>query len=424
MKASVKGVTWDVAVIGGGPAGMMAAGRAAESGARVILIEKNPSLGKKLLITGGGRCNVTNAETDARVFLSKFKGSGKYLSSPFATWGTADTIAFFESRGMPTKVEAEGRVFPASNSAESVHEVLSGYLKQNKVTVHTGSAVTSLISANGMLERARLRDGSEIKARSFILATGGTSRPETGSTGDGYTWLKGLGHTVSDSTAALVPISVHDSWVKRLAGVSLKDAKITVFQNDARQEARAGKILFTHHGLSGPAILNMSRDIGELLKYGDVTLEIDLIPGLAYDKVQTALQSIFKEQNNKKLKNVLGTLVPSALIPVLLSLANVSEAKFCNAITRDERVRLMKILKHLPLRVKGLLGLDKAVITSGGVSLDEIDFTSMRSRLVPNLHIIGDLLNIDRPSGGYSLQLCWTTGRVAGENAFFTASKP
>ena len=409
---------WDVAVIGGGPAGMMAAGRAAESGARVILLEKNPKLGKKLLITGGGRCNVTNAEFDTKTLLAKYSDAGKYLSSPFAAWGAQESIDFFESKDMPTKVEAEKRAFPVSDRAQSVHDVLTHYMTEGGVIVHTRSPVAGFVSEGKNIVSAKLKDGTLIDAKSFILATGGRSRPETGSTGEAFEWVSDLGHTVSSANAALVPISVHDGWVKRAAGVSLKDAKITLFQYEKKLKSVRGKVLITHEGLSGPTILNLSREIGEFLQYGDVVIDLDLHPDSGYEKVNTLLQEIFKENATKKLKNSLRPIAQPALIPVILQLAQIDGEKTCNAVTREERVRLMKLVKHMPLSVKGLLGLDKAVVTSGGVSLDEIDTRSMRSRLVPNLYLVGDVLDVNRPSGGYSLQLCWTTGRIAGENAY------
>ena len=407
---------WDVCVIGGGPAGMMAAGRAAALGASVVLLEKNEGLGKKLLITGGGRCNVTNAELDNKKLLAKFKESSKFLFSPFSQWSVRETLDFFHGRQMPTKEENEGRVFPFSNTAQSVWDVLVDYLKEGHVTVISNAAVTKLNTKGDAIESAQLKSGSLIKAHSFVLATGGTSHPETGSTGDGYAWLRDLGHTVNDASAALVPISTKED-VSALAGVALANAKITLFQNEAKQGQRTGKILFTHVGLSGPAILNMSHDIGELLQYREVSLEIDLLPEMGYEKVDELLLATLKENHTKKIKNSLSALMPTALAEHVLRRSKIDENTFCNTLSRDARVRLMKTLKHLRLRVKGLLGLDKAVITAGGVSLTEVDWKTMRSQKSSNLFLVGDILNINRPSGGYSLQLCWTTGFVAGSNA-------
>ena len=420
MKSAEK--MWDVIVIGGGPAGMMAAGRAAENGAKVLLLEKNPSLGKKLLITGGGRCNVTNAEADTKVLLGKFKDGGKFLASPFSRWSSEQSIRFFNTAGMPTKVEPEKRVFPVSDSAQSVHDVLTAYMKAGKVTIRTKSPVRELVTDSSGIRSVKV-GSDEYRAHAFVLATGGKSRPETGSTGEGFEWLKALGHRVEDTRAALVPIRVKEKWVQQLAGVALKDVKVTSIQNGAKQESRVGKILFTHVGLSGPAILNMSRDIGELLSYGEVSLEIDLFPKDGYDIVQAKLQELLKKNHVKKIKNSLRELIPTALVPVVLELAHVDGETFCNSVTRESRNALMKLVKGIPLSVMNLLGLEKAVVTSGGVSLEEVDFKSFISRRFPNLFLVGDVLDIDRPSGGYSLQLCWTTGQIAGESAASAAMK-
>ncbi|MDO8594440.1 MAG: aminoacetone oxidase family FAD-binding enzyme [bacterium] len=408
---------WDVAVIGGGPSGMMAAGRAAELGAKVILIEKNDKLGKKLLITGGGRCNVTNAELDVRAFLSKFKDNDKFLFSTFSKWGVKETFDFFHLKKMETKIEAEKRAFPKSEKAQSVWDVLVEYLMKGNVTVLSNSSVKELVAEKDSIANLRLMNGTEIRARSYIIATGGKSRPETGSTGDGFLWLKKLKHTVIEPDPALVPVTVKDVWVKRLQGVTLPNIKLTIFQNGVKQEVKKGKILFTHFGVSGPTIINMSKDIGELLKYGEVVLSLDLLPELDYGMLNTKLQEIFKKEHTKKFKNSLKSLVPSALSPIIVELSGISEDTICNSISREERIKLIKLLKDIPMGVKGLLGAEKAIVTSGGVSLDEVDFKTMRSRLYNNLYLVGDILNIDRPSGGYSLQLCWTTGFVAGSES-------
>jgi hypothetical protein len=412
-----EGKLWDVAVIGGGPAGMMAAGRAAELGAKVVLIEKNETLGVKLLITGGGRCNVTNAETNTRALLSKFKESDKFLFSPFSQWGAKETLHFFNSRNMPTKVEAEQRVFPMSNSAQSVWDVLVAYIEEGGVTVLADSPVMSFKTQEKSITSVCLKGGQEVQAKSFILATGGTSRPETGSTGDGFKWLREIGHTVTEPSASLVPIAIKDAWVKQLAGVTLQDVKITLFQNNVRQSAKSGKILFTHFGVSGPTILNMSREIDELLKYGSVEVSLDLFPTQDHGLLSMTLVEIFKLNTNKKFKNSLSPLISSTLASLIVKLSGIDPETPCHSITREERLTLVKLLKDLRMSVKGLLGVDKAVVTSGGVKLDEVDFKTMRSRLYSNLYLVGDILDIDRPSGGYSLQLCWTTGFVAGTSA-------
>jgi predicted Rossmann fold flavoprotein len=409
---------WDLVVVGGGPAGMMAAGRAAELGVKVLVIEKNDSLGKKLLITGGGRCNVTNAEPDVRKLLAKFKGKDKFLFSTFSQWSVSETLAFFEGRGMKTKVENEGRVFPVSDSAQSVWDVLVSRLKEKGVTVLSRTPVLGFVREGKKITGVKVSGGREIKGRAFILATGGKSRPETGSTGDGFKWLSEIGHQVAEAESSLVPVALRDAWVKKAAGVSLPSAKLTLYQNGVKQQSGQGKMLFTHQGISGPAVLNLSRDVGELLKYGPVSIQLDLAAQHDYGQLNAKLQELFRmDANNKKLKNALGTLVPPALVASIVELSKIDGEKQCNAVTREERLALVQLLKAIPLTVKGLMGLDKAVVTSGGAALHEVDFKSMRSALYPNLYLVGDILNIDRPSGGYSLQLCWTTGYVAGTHA-------
>ncbi len=426
--------TWDVIVVGGGPAGMMTAGRAAELGARVLLLEKNDTLGKKLLITGGGRCNVTNAEFDTRALLEKFNDAGKFLFSAFAQWDSKDTINFFNTRGMDTKIEKEKRVFPTSDKAQSVWDVLVEYVRgegggsgarssaagmRGSVTVRSNTTVTDMLLEDGQVVGVTIKGREQIRAKAVVIATGGTSRPETGSTGDAYAWLSSIGHTIIEPTPSLVPIATRSAWTQRLSGVSVPDIKITMLQNNEKQDVRRGKILFTHVGLSGPTILNMSKDVGELLKYGDVVISLDLLPTLDYGTLNTKLQEIFKKHANKKFKNSLSGedgLIFSALAPIVIELSGINPETPCNSITREERLKLITLLKDIRIDVDHLLGVEKAIITSGGVLLDEIDFKTMRSRLFPNLYIVGDMLNIDRPSGGYSLQLCWTTGFVAGSN--------
>jgi predicted Rossmann fold flavoprotein len=408
---------WDVVVIGGGASGMMTAGRAGSLGKKILLLEKNDELGKKLLITGGGRCNVTNAEQDLRVLLSKFKDSDKFLFSAFSQFSNKDTLDFFNSRGMETKVEANNRVFPITNKAESVWNVLLEYLKTNNVTVQSNCTVVGIETDGDKITLVKLKDKTVIRAKSFVLSTGGKSHPETGSTGDGFKWLAEIGHKVTEPTASLVPISTEDDWVKTLQGVSIENTKITVLQNDVKQEVKKGKILFTHFGLSGPTILNLSSEVGELLKYGEVFLSLDILPDLDYGQLNLKLQDIFKEKSNKKFKNTLDSLLPFAMVPIIVGLSGIDGDKPSHSITREERLHLVQVLKDLRVKVTGLLGEDEAIVTSGGVSLEEVDFKTMASKLFSNLYLTGDILNIDRPSGGYSLQLCWTTGFVAGSNA-------
>jgi predicted Rossmann fold flavoprotein len=393
---------WDLVIVGGGPAGMICAGRAAERGLSVLLLEKNENLGKKLLITGGGRCNVTNSEFDTRTLLSKYKESDKFLFSPFSQFGVAETLDFFHSFGMDTKVEHEKRTFPVSDSSSSVLSVLVQYMQKHKVTVRTNSQVKHIHTNDATytgqtctIESLELTDGSIIRGLEFVIATGGKSRPETGSTGDGFSWAKKLGHTVEEPQASLVPLVSKDAWISKLSGISLPDVKIKVLLDSIPQgKAVKGKILFTHRGLSGPGILNLSKSIGELLQYGDVQVSLDLIPTKDIGTLDSLLNTLFRTEINKKLKNCLGTISSIAGVP-----------------------EIVNSMKDFRINIQELMGTDKAIVTSGGVILTEIDPRTLRSRKCTNLFLIGDMLHIDRPSGGYSLQLCWTTGYVAGSSA-------
>ncbi len=410
-----KQTIWDVVVIGGGPAGMMAAGRAAERGRSVLLLEKNPTLGKKLLITGGGRCNVTNDKPEVRTMVEKYKGNSQFLFSAFSQFGVEEALSFFNQRGMPTKVEAEGRVFPVSDTAQSVWNVLAGYMKEYGVCIQTDAGVAGIEAEEGCT-RIALKDGSVVCAMSCIVATGGTSRPETGSSGEGFMWLKKLGHTIIDTDVALVPIALKDAWVKKLGGITLEDIKLTPYKDGAKQKAYKGKVLFTHFGISGPTVLNMSREIGEMVHYSDVVLYLDMFPTLDHAALKREIQTLLVAESNKQLKTVLSTLIPSALVVALLGLAVIDGNTPCHSVRSEDRTKLVALFKAIPLHVQGLLGAEKAVVSSGGVALPEVNFKTMESRIVSHLYLVGDVLNIDRPSGGYSLQLCWTTGFVAGDN--------
>lgn len=409
---------WDVVVIGGGPAGMMAAGRAGELGKKVLLLEKNTNLGKKLLITGGGRCNITNNKTNNREMLAKYKGNDQFLFSTFSQFDVTNTLSFFEKRGCKTKEENEGRMFPVSDKASSVYDVLYNYMKEGRVEIRKSSIVGGIkLAKDGESIIIHTKSGNDIYAKSCVVATGGTSRPETGSTGEGFTWLKKLGHTIIENEASLVPIALTNAWVKKLSGNTLPDIKLTTYQNNQKQESYKGKLLFTHTGISGPTVLNMSKDVGELLKYGDVIIALDLFPSIDNGVLKNRLQAVLVEDSNKKLKNALGRIIPQALVSLVLSLAEIDGETFNHSVRSEDRVKLVKQMKEINLHVKELLGKDKAIVTSGGVPLTEIDMKTMESKIIKNLFLVGDVLNIDRPSGGYSLQLCWTTGYVAGQAA-------
>ncbi len=373
---------WDVVVIGGGPAGMMAAGRAAECGRRVLLLEKNPILGKKLLITGGGRCNVTNIKPNIRTMLAKYKASDKFLFSAFTQFGVPETLNFFHDYGMPTKEEAEGRIFPTSNKAQSVWNVLVAYLKSSGVTVKTKAEVVGVaFDKSAQQVTVLLTDQSKITAQSCIVATGGLSHPETGSTGEGFRWLKKIGHTIVENDMALVPIALKDLWTKKLAGVPLKDIKLTTVKNGVQQKVYRGKLLFTHVGISGPTVLNMSRDVGELLHESEessyrpqpttpttgVMIMIDLFPMLDGGALKQKLQTLLIQQSNKKIKNALSLLIVPALVDPILKLVQIDGDTPNHSVRSQQRKTLIHLLKAVPLHVAGLLGKDKAVVSSGGL---------------------------------------------------------
>lgn len=409
----MKSDSYDVVVIGGGPAGMMAAATAADRGKRVLLLEKNKSLGKKLLITGGGRCNVTNNRPVVRDLVGAYGAASKFLFSTFSQFAVKETIAYFADRAVLLKEENEGRMFPVSNSAATIHAAQQAHLKESGVSIMLGQSVSKVTVLPQ--QQFSIQVGiKEIAAKSCVVATGGTSRPETGSTGDGFAWLRMLGHTVEKDTQALVPLTIFDSWVHSLGGVTVPDVNITVFLDGDKQTVKRGKILFTHVGVSGPTVLNLSHQISELLPAGTVTLSLDLFPDFDMAGTRVLLQQSLVTLSNKKVKNVLATLVPAALVSVLLEQAGIDGETPAHSVRSAERVTLVARLKSLTMTVSGLLGTEKAVVSGGGVDLREINFKTMESRLVPGLFLVGDILNINRPSGGYSLQLCWSTGYVAG----------
>jgi hypothetical protein len=408
--------TWDVIVVGGGPAGMMSAGFAAAAGRKVLLLEKNSILGKKLSITGGGRCNITNDTKDVRALLTKYKEADKYLYSAFTQYSVKETLEFFQQLGLQTKLEAESRVFPLSEQAEDVTKTMIDYITKNGVVIKTDVEVKSIESIDGTIAGVKTSKGTFV-AKAYVLATGGTSRPDTGSTGDGYNWLADLGHTVERPIPSLVPIAVREKWVGKVAGLTLSDTNFSIYQNDKLVYKTTGKILFTHEGLSGPGILNNSANIGDTLEHGPVILKINTNPEKNEEELIASLLKGCVENPNRKIKNIVAELSVSSLAPIILEQANINEDRICNSITRQERHALINTIRGLKVNVSHLLGVDKAIVARGGVKLSEIDFKTMSSKLFKNLYVTGDLLDVLRPSGGYSLQLCWTTGYLAGKSA-------
>lgn len=412
-------ITCGVAVIGGGPAGMMAAGTAAQQGADTALIEKNSRPGKKLLLTGKGRCNITNADRDPRSFLAHFGNKGRYLHSALAAFGVEDAIAFFTERGVPVKVERGDRVFPESDRAGDVLAALREFMKQAGVRVLSGHDITALEAEDGRILRAT-GPGVSVEAKRYILCTGGLSYPATGSTGAGLEMARSLGHTIVPPRPSLVPVLVKDRWVREVEGLSLRNVKVTLQHEGKKAGEEFGEALFTAEGMSGPVILDLSRIIGGLAA-GRTGLVLDLKPALDHPTLDARVRRDFGGNPTRLFKNSLGALLPSSLVPVIVRMSGIDPDKTVSHITRDERKALVRVLKELRLEVSGLDGYEKAIITAGGVSLDEIDTRTMRSRLVENLFFAGEIIDIDGPTGGFNLQVCWSTGycagRAAGQNA-------
>jgi predicted Rossmann fold flavoprotein len=346
--------------------------------------------------------------------LKNYKKAEQFLYSAFTQYGVEDSLKYFNDRDMPTKVEEYGRVFPVSDSARSVYNVLLNDIKKNKnLEIVSNTPVTDILFEHGKIIGVKT-DKETYKARKYILATGGTSHPETGSTGDAYVWLRAMGHTVHTPKPSLVPLKSKDVWIKTLQGIALQQIKISVYADDTKMDSKKGKILFTHYGVSGPTILNMSKGISDLLgQKKKVFLGLDVLPQYDHGALNKTLTDLFQNNPKKKIVNILGELINKNLIAVILKNSRIDESLVGTNVTKDMRITLIENIKNIKIHIHGLLDESEAVIADGGVDIREIDFKTMRSKVVNNLCIVGDLLNIDRPSGGYSLQLCWTTGFIA-----------
>jgi len=414
----MKNNKYNLAVIGGGPAGMIAAGHAGEIGSRVVLLEKNNYLGIKLLMTGKERCNITNAEEDLKKIINIYGKSGKFLYPALNKFSNKDVVDFFESHGIKTKVERGRRVFPVSDDAKDVLNCLREYLKNNKVEVRFNSPVEKIIVSTGnnnkKIEKLILKNGKEIVADSFVIATGGKSYPGTGSTGDAYKWLKKIGHTIIEPKPVLTPIIVKEKIVKKLEGLSLKNVEVSLWEKH-KIDSCFGEAIFTNNGLSGPIILDLSKKISEN-KTKNLKIKINFKPALDYPTLNKRILRDFEEQKNKQFKNSLNKLLPKKLIPVIIKLSGIEENKKVNEITKNERKKLINLLREFELNVKGLVGFKKAIITSGGVDLKEVNPKTMKSKIIDNLYFAGEILDIDGPTGGYNLQIAWSTGYLIGEN--------
>ena len=403
-----------VIVIGGGPAGMMAAIRAAENSAEVILFEKNNRLGKKLSITGKGRCNLTNI-ADVPEVVKNIPGNGKFLYSALKNFTTADTINFFESLGLKTKIERGGRVFPESDSAAEVIEVLTKKLALLNVDVQLNSKVTEIISDGKKIL------GVEVGKKFFysdriILATGGSSYPATGSTGDGFKFAKKLGHIVTKIFPALVPLEVEEDFIKPLQGLSLRNVRVTLNADNKKIREIFGEMLFTHFGISGPIILTLSGEVAKLLDEKNfVEILINLKPALTAEQLDARILRDFEKFKRKSIKNSLVELLPQKLIPIILDLSYIDGEKKVDDVSKIERRRLVEVLQNLPLTVTKTRPIDEAIVTAGGVSVKEIDPKTMQSKILQGLYIIGEVADVDGFTGGFNLQAAWAMGNAAGK---------
>ena len=403
-----------IIVIGGGPAGMMAAIKAAELGAHVILFEKNNKLGRKLSITGKGRCNLTNA-ADIPEIIKNIPGNGKFLNSVLNSFNSQDTINFFEKLGLKTKLERGNRIFPESDNAAEVIEVLTKRLFELKVNVKLNSCVENIIADTEKVIGVEV-NGRFFDADAVILATGGASYPATGSTGDGFKFAKNLGHTVTEILPALVPLEVEEDFVKDLQGISLRNVKIILKADEKPVAEIFGEMLFTHFGISGPIVLTISRYVAILLhekKFVEVL--INLKPALTIEQLNLRILRDFDKFKGKLIKNAMIELLPQKLIPVVLDLAYIDEDKKVDEITKAERQKLIEILRGLPLTITATRPIAEAIVTAGGVSIKEINPKTMESKLIKNLFIVGEVLNIDGNTGGFNLQAAWATGNAAGK---------
>jgi predicted Rossmann fold flavoprotein len=410
----MKSDIYDIIVIGGGPAGMFAAGSAASSGAKVLLVEKNNTLGKKLLITGKGRCNITHAADNISIFIEALGRNGKFLYSAMNRFGIDDIINFFNERGLDTVIERGNRIFPLSGRSEGVLTVLIDYLRKNNVTIKTGLEVKGLNFEDSILTGIET-DDKIIYGDKFIITTGGLSYPSTGSTGDGYKFAKDKGLSLISPEPALTPILIKEKFISELKGLDLKNISIEIYRNNKLFEREFGEAGFTKNGMDGPIILDMSKKIGRCKD--DLELFIDLKPALDFKKLDKRICRDFKENHKHEFKNSLNKLLPQKIIPIIIQLSNIEPDKICNHITKDERQGLVKLIKKFKLNIKGVSGFKRAIITAGGIDLKEIDSKTMRSKKIPNLFFAGEILDLDGPTGGYNLQICWSSAYVAGISA-------
>ena len=404
----------DIVVIGGGAAGMMAAVFAARAGANVTLLEKNEKLGKKVYITGKGRCNLTN-DCDRDEFLAQVPRNPRFLYSALNFFAPRDMMALLEENGCPVTVQRGKRVFPSSEKASDVTKALTSLLRKLNVRVCLNAEVKTLTAEGGRLTGAELKNGTVQRADAVILACGGLSYPSTGSTGDGYRFAEALGHMVTPRSPVLVGLETEDTWPRSLQGLSLRNVTLTLSGGKKTLYTELGEMLFTHFGISGPLALEASCHLPD--PPAGAKLAIDLKPGLPREQLDARVRRDFSEAGKKQLKSVLPGLLPASLAEIFPGLCGIDASLPCNQVTAAQREKLLTMLKALPLTVRAPRPIDEAVVTRGGVSIKEIDPGTMRSKLVPNLYFAGEMIDVDAHTGGFNLQIAWSTGALAGASA-------
>lgn len=400
-------------MIGGGAAGTLCAALAAGRGLDVILLEPNRMLGRKLRITGKGRCNVTN-DCDAREFISAIPGDGRFLQSAIHKFGTSDTKALFEGLGVALKTERGNRVFPESDRADDIADALTKLARENGVRVLRERATRILTDEAGAV-RAVASGGGEIECEAAVICTGGLSYPGTGSTGDGYRMAGELGHTIRPCRPSLVPLESPDAWCREMQGFSLRNVELSAYEDEKLIYKALGEMLFTHFGVSGPLVLSAS---AHMRRFGECRyrLSIDLKPGLDEKKLDARLLRDFEKYSNREFRNSLGDLAGRAMIPVLVELSGIPGDTRTNSVTRQQRAALAQLLKHFPVSLSGPRPIAEAIVTSGGVATTEVNPRTMESKLVPGLYFAGEVLDLDAYTGGYNLQIAWSTAFVAANS--------
>ncbi len=405
-----------IIVVGGGAAGMMATVAAARKGKNVLLLEKNEKLGKKLFITGKGRCNITNSAEIDELF-SAVVSNPKFLYSSFYSLTNDQVIEFFEELGVKTKVERGGRVFPESDHSSDVIRALEQELKRLGAEIRLRTEVKEILAEGGRAKGVRLSSGEKLNADAVIIATGGISYPSTGSTGDGYRFARECGHKVTELSPALVPMEVEEWYAKELMGLSLRNIEIKITDGKKKLYEEFGEMLFTHYGVTGPVILSASSIVGKKLKEHPLTLHIDLKPALTEEQLDKRVLREFEANHNRQFKNAVDSLFPAKLKPVVVELSGIPGEKKVNEVTKEERLRFVRMIKDFSMTLTAMRGYNEAIITKGGVSVKEIDPGTMESRLVNRLYFAGEVLDLDAVTGGYNLQIAWSTGYLAGMNA-------